>query len=116
MHALRHDDRIRNATGYGARALWKDESIVPIRGQIAWLIPQPEVNYSVFYKNVFILSRRDGILVQDAGVMVKPSALWRSADCSQDCSSPGNCRLRLCWRHAEARASARMPPAFQREA
>ena len=57
-----------NATGYGARALWKDESIVPIRGQIAWLIPQPEVNYSVFYKNVFILSRRDGILVQDVGI------------------------------------------------
>jgi D-amino-acid oxidase len=57
-----------NATGYGARALWKDESIVPIRGQLAWLIPQPEVNYSVFYKNVFILSRRDGILVQDLGI------------------------------------------------
>jgi glycine/D-amino acid oxidase-like deaminating enzyme len=56
-----------NATGYGARALWKDDSIVPIRGQIAWLIPQPEVNYSVFYKNVFVVSRRDGILVQDVG-------------------------------------------------
>jgi D-amino-acid oxidase len=57
-----------NATGYGARALWKDESIVPVRGQIAWLIPQPEVNYGVFYKNVNILARRDGIVVQDGGV------------------------------------------------
>ncbi len=56
-----------NATGYGARALWKDESIVPVRGQIAWLIPQPEVNYGVQYKNLFILSRRDGIVVQDLG-------------------------------------------------
>src|SRR5258708_18364634 len=56
-----------NATGYGARALWKDESIVPVRGQIAWLIPQPEVNYAVIYKNVNILSRRDGIVVQDLG-------------------------------------------------
>ena len=56
-----------NATGYGARALWKDESIVPIRGQIAWLIPQPEVRYSVFYKNLFFLSRRDGIAVLDVG-------------------------------------------------
>jgi D-amino-acid oxidase len=56
-----------NATGYGARALWKDESIVPVRGQIAWLIPQPEVNYGVIYKNVNILSRRDGIVVQDGG-------------------------------------------------
>jgi D-amino-acid oxidase len=56
-----------NATGYGARALWQDESIVPVRGQIAWLIPQPEVNYGVFYKNVGVLARRDGIVVQDAG-------------------------------------------------
>jgi len=54
-----------NATGYGARALWNDESIVPVRGQIAWLIPQPEVNYGVIYKDVNMLSRRDGIVVQD---------------------------------------------------
>jgi D-amino-acid oxidase len=57
-----------NATGYGARALFNDESIVPVRGQIAWLIPQPEVNYGVQYKGVNILSRRDGIVVQDGGV------------------------------------------------
>lgn len=59
---------IVNCTGYGARALWKDESIVPVRGQIAWLIPQPEVNYAVVYKGVYILSRRDGIVVQDSGI------------------------------------------------
>lgn len=57
-----------NATGYGARALWGDESIVPVRGQIAWLIPQAEVNYGVFYKGVYILGRRDGIVVQDGGI------------------------------------------------
>ncbi len=56
-----------NATGYGARALWNDESIVPVRGQIAWLIPQPHVTYGVFYKNVAVLARRDGIVVQDIG-------------------------------------------------
>jgi glycine/D-amino acid oxidase-like deaminating enzyme len=56
-----------NATGYGARALWNDESIVPVRGQIAWLIPQPDVHYGVFYKNVAVLARRDGIVVQDIG-------------------------------------------------
>jgi D-amino-acid oxidase len=57
-----------NATGYGARALWKDESIIPVRGQIAWLIPQPETNYGVMYKNVAVLARRDGIAVQDGGI------------------------------------------------
>jgi D-amino-acid oxidase len=56
-----------HATGYGARALWKDESIVPVRGQIAWLIPQPELNYSVFYNNVVMVARRDGIVVQAVG-------------------------------------------------
>src|SRR3954453_14151957 len=39
-----------DATGYGARALWKGESIVPVRGQIAWLIPQPDAHYGVFYR------------------------------------------------------------------
>jgi glycine/D-amino acid oxidase-like deaminating enzyme len=53
-----------NCPGYGARALCKDESIVPVRGQIGWLIPQPEVNYGLNYNGVFVLSRRDGIVVQ----------------------------------------------------
>ncbi len=53
-----------NCPGYGARALCKDESVVPVRGQIGWLIPQPEVNYGVAYNGVFVLPRRDGICVQ----------------------------------------------------
>jgi D-amino-acid oxidase len=56
-----------NATGYGARELWRDESIVPVRGQITWLIPQADVKYGVFYKGIQILSRTDGIAVQDGG-------------------------------------------------
>ena len=53
-----------NCTGYGARALWKDETVRPVRGQIAWMIPQPEVNYGLTYNNVTCLSRRDGIVLQ----------------------------------------------------
>ena len=48
-----------------ARATGGTRSIVPVRGQIAWLIPQPEVNYGLYYKSISILSRRDGIVVQD---------------------------------------------------
>ncbi|HMJ60570.1 MAG TPA: hypothetical protein VK493_02365, partial [Bryobacteraceae bacterium] len=55
-----------NATGYGARDLWGDESITPVRGQIAWLIPQPGVDYGLFYGNLSVLGRRDGIVVQPA--------------------------------------------------
>ena len=58
---------IVNCTGYGARALFRDESVVPVRGQIAWLLPQPGVNYGLFYRNVSLLGRRDGIVVQDMG-------------------------------------------------
>jgi glycine/D-amino acid oxidase-like deaminating enzyme len=53
-----------NCPGYGARALCNDESVVPVRGQIGWLIPQPEVNYGVYYDGVLALSRRDGIVIQ----------------------------------------------------
>ncbi len=53
-----------NCPGYAARALWKDESLIPVRGQNGWLIPQSEVNYSFDYKDVSVVSRRDGILIQ----------------------------------------------------
>ncbi|MBV9990949.1 MAG: FAD-dependent oxidoreductase [Alphaproteobacteria bacterium] len=53
-----------NCTGYAARALCQDDSVVPVRGQIGWLIPQPEVNYGLYYDGVSVLSRRDGIVVQ----------------------------------------------------
>ena len=53
-----------NCPGYGARALCRDESIVPVRGQITWLVPQPEVDYGLYYRRVGMVSRRDGIVVQ----------------------------------------------------
>ena len=58
---------IINCTGYGARALWRDESIVPVRGQIAWLIPQPGATFGVYYHGIALLARRDGIVVQPVG-------------------------------------------------
>jgi hypothetical protein len=55
-----------NATGYGARALLGDDSLVPVRGQTARLVPQPEVTYGLVYRghNFNVVPRRDGILVQ----------------------------------------------------
>jgi glycine/D-amino acid oxidase-like deaminating enzyme len=55
---------IINCPGYGGRKLWSDESIVPVRGQIAWLIPQEGVHYSLIYKDLNVVARRDGIVVQ----------------------------------------------------
>ncbi|MGA9794495.1 MAG: FAD-dependent oxidoreductase [Rhizomicrobium sp.] len=53
-----------NCPGYAARDWWKDQSIVPVRGQIGWLVPQPEVDYGLYYDGVNVLSRSDGIVIQ----------------------------------------------------
>ena len=55
---------IINCPGYGGRKLWSDESIVPVRGQIAWLIPQEDAHYGLSYKDLYVVARRDGIVVQ----------------------------------------------------
>jgi glycine/D-amino acid oxidase-like deaminating enzyme len=53
-----------NCTGYGARALWRDESVIPVRGQHAYLIPQAEFDYALAYRGVNVVPRSDGIVVQ----------------------------------------------------
>lgn len=68
-----------NCPGYGARALWKDETVTPVRGQIAWLVPQAEVDYGVVYKTVSMLSRRDGIIIQATG----PDESWGFNDTNE---------------------------------
>jgi hypothetical protein len=52
-----------NCPGYAAKDLWKDKYMIPVRGQTAWLIPQPEVNYGISYKGTSVLSKSDGIMV-----------------------------------------------------
>jgi glycine/D-amino acid oxidase-like deaminating enzyme len=56
-----------NATGYGARALFDDQSVTPVRGQLARMIPQPDINYGLFYKDVGFIPRRDGMVFQVVG-------------------------------------------------
>jgi hypothetical protein len=56
-----------NATGYGARALFDDQSVVPVRGQLAHMIPQPDINYGLFYKDVAFIPRHDGLVFQVIG-------------------------------------------------
>jgi glycine/D-amino acid oxidase-like deaminating enzyme len=54
-----------NATGYGARALFGDESMIPVRGQLLKLIPQSEITYGLnCFDQVSVVPRRDGIIVQ----------------------------------------------------
>jgi len=55
---------IVNCTGWGARHLFGDKNLTPIRGQIAWLPAQPGVNYGLVYGDLRIVGRRDGVVVQ----------------------------------------------------
>jgi len=52
-----------NCTGIGARALLGDEELVPVRGQLAVLAPQPEVRYAASGQWGYMFPRPDGILL-----------------------------------------------------
>jgi glycine/D-amino acid oxidase-like deaminating enzyme len=56
-----------NATGFGARALFGDNSLTPVRGQLARMIPQPDVNYGLIYNHMSFVPRRDGMVFQALG-------------------------------------------------
>jgi hypothetical protein len=42
-------------------------SVTPVRGQLARMIPQPDVHYGIFYSNVSFVPRRDGMVFQAVG-------------------------------------------------
>ncbi len=52
-----------NCTGLGAGTLFNDSELIPIKGQLTFLLPQPEVEYSVVPGDTYMFSRRDGILL-----------------------------------------------------
>ena len=51
-----------NATGYGARALMHDESVIPVRGQVARTPPQEGIHYGLEYRDSYFVPRRDGFV------------------------------------------------------
>ena len=57
-----------HATGYGARTLFGDQSVVPVRGQLTRLITEEDdVRYGLSYHNVSFVPRRDGLVLQVVG-------------------------------------------------
>ena len=53
---------IFNCTGLGARTLFNDEKLVPARGQLEILLPQPEVDYCYLGPG-YMFPRSDGIVL-----------------------------------------------------
>ncbi|HEX8513785.1 MAG TPA: FAD-dependent oxidoreductase [Allosphingosinicella sp.] len=57
---------IFNCTGLGSRALFGDESLYPIRGQLVMLLPQREVDYALGFQHGgggYMFPRPDGIVL-----------------------------------------------------
>jgi glycine/D-amino acid oxidase-like deaminating enzyme len=52
-----------NCTGLGARNLFGDETLIPVRGQLAILEPQPEIRYAFTLGAGYMFPRADGILL-----------------------------------------------------
>src|SRR5678815_379891 len=51
-----------NCTGLGAKALFDDEELTPVKGQLTILLPQPEVEYAVLHGDLYMFPRSDGIV------------------------------------------------------
>ena len=53
-----------NCTGLGAKALFNDPELTPIKGQLSFLLPQPEVDYcTVGPGDIYMFPRHDGIVL-----------------------------------------------------
>jgi glycine/D-amino acid oxidase-like deaminating enzyme len=53
-----------NCTGLGARELFGDDQLVPVRGQLEVLLPQPEIDYILLPGNgLYMMPRSDGIVL-----------------------------------------------------
>jgi D-amino-acid oxidase len=53
---------IFNCTGLGARALFNDQKLWPVRGQLEILLPQPEIDYC-YLSSGYMFPRHDGIVL-----------------------------------------------------
>jgi D-amino-acid oxidase len=55
---------VMNCTGLGARELFDDKELTPIKGQLTVLAPQPEIDYAwVDDEDLYMFPRQDGILL-----------------------------------------------------
>jgi len=53
-----------NCTGLGSRELFGDGELLPVKGQLSVLVPQPEVDYMTFGPgNLYMIPRGDGVVL-----------------------------------------------------
>lgn len=52
-----------NCSGLGARALFGDQVLEPVRGQLSVLAPQPNIDYLTLTRTGYMFPRSDGIIL-----------------------------------------------------
>ena len=52
-----------NCTGLGSAALFGDTELIPVKGQLSVLVPQPEIGYVAMKDDLYMFPRRDGIVL-----------------------------------------------------
>lgn len=55
-----------NCSGLGARKVWDDDEVVPLRGQLTVVVPQPGVDFIVTGSGVSLVPRGSGLLLGGA--------------------------------------------------
>ena len=64
MMALRARQSFSTAPPWALRALFGDAELTPIKGQLAFLLPQPEVDYmTIGPRGTYMFPRHDGIVL-----------------------------------------------------
>jgi len=58
-----NESTIVNCTGLGAHTLFADNELIPVKGQLTVLLPQPAVNYAALFGDYYMFPRHDGILL-----------------------------------------------------
>ena len=54
---------VMNCSGLGAARLANDDLMIPIKGQLTALLPQPEVDYVTIAEGIYMMPRSDGIML-----------------------------------------------------
>ena len=52
-----------NCTGLGTATLFGDSDLIPIKGQLIILKPQPEIDYVALVNGLYMFPRKDGIVL-----------------------------------------------------
>ncbi|WPR76215.1 FAD-dependent oxidoreductase [Algoriphagus sp. NG3] len=57
-----------NCTGLGSQEIFGDNDLMPVSGQLCFLIPQPELTYRASMEGVYFIPRKDGIMIGGNGI------------------------------------------------